>query len=59
MLPENDTAHQPPEFAIGRSGPETGAVEHWLRLEFARRFDAAISESLPANLVVLADRLFH
>jgi hypothetical protein len=59
MVPEKDKAHQPPDYAACRTGPETGAVEAWLRLDFARQFERTISEKLPEDLVVLAARLFH
>jgi hypothetical protein len=59
MVPEKDKTHQPPANAICRTGPEIGAVECWLRLDFARRFESTITEPLPADLVVLAARLFH
>jgi hypothetical protein len=59
MVPEKDKAHQPPAYANRRTGPETGAVERWLRLDLAARFESTISEPLPEDLVVLAARLFH
>jgi hypothetical protein len=59
MVPEKDMAHQPPAYAVCRTGPETGAVEVWLRLDLAQKFERTISEPLPADLVVLAARLFH
>jgi hypothetical protein len=43
-----------------RAGPRpSDAVEIWLRRGFKDRYEAALAEPVPAELVLLATRLCH
>ncbi len=39
-----------------RSGPETNALDTWLRQALGQRFDETLTENLPQELSALASR---
>jgi hypothetical protein len=59
MVSDKTMARQAPPATISRSGPEAAAVETWVRRSFIDRFETALSEPLPQELVLLVAKLFH
>jgi hypothetical protein len=59
MVSDKNMASQCPPPAICRIGPEAAAVDLWLHRGLVDRFDVALSEQLPQELVLLVARLFH
>jgi hypothetical protein len=59
MVSEKDMTGQASAPGHRRFGEEAGALDVWLHREVAQRFAAALSEPVPAELVLLAAKLFH